>query len=82
MPAGGKVVSKKEFNEQGFTELTLSNGVRVILKSTDFKNDEILMSAYSPGGTSLCPTEDYLSAQYSSIVVDASGIASFNADAL
>ena len=37
----------------GITEWTLSNGVRVVLEPTTFKQDEILFRAFSPGGTSL-----------------------------
>ena len=37
------------------TVLTLSNGVEVWLKPTDFKNDQVLLSAYALGGTSLAP---------------------------
>ena len=51
-PQAGKVV-KTEQGVFGSTILTLSNGVRVILKPTDFKADEVRMQAFSPGGTSL-----------------------------
>ncbi len=44
-PKGGKVVSEKSFEKLGMTELTLSNGVKVMLKPTDFKNDQILLKA-------------------------------------
>ncbi len=75
---GSKVTSKKENKEVGFTELTLANGIKVVLKPTDFKNDEILVSAYSPGGHSLYPDQDFLSANFSSTIVDQSGIAGFD----
>ncbi len=55
--------------------MTLSNGAKVILKNTDFKNDEILFRASSPGGYSLYDLPDYQSALYASDVIDASGIA-------
>ncbi|GEO08648.1 M16 family metallopeptidase [Segetibacter aerophilus] len=61
-PVAGKIVDEKEVNELGVTELTLSNGAKVILKPTDFKNDEILISAISKGGSSLYSDSDYLSA--------------------
>lgn len=75
---GSKVIAKKENKEVGFTELTLANGIKVVLKPTDFKNDEILVSAYSPGGHSLYPDQDFLSANFSSTIVDQSGIANFD----
>ncbi|HEY1025349.1 MAG TPA: insulinase family protein [Sphingobacteriaceae bacterium] len=80
--AGGKVVSQKSVNEIGITELTLSNGVKVVLKPTDFKNDQILFAATSPGGTSLASDENYLSAAQAASLVDASGISEFDATQL
>ena len=44
----------------GITEWRLSNGVRVVLKPTTFKQDEILFRAVSPGGTSLASDEDFI----------------------
>lgn len=77
-PAGSKVVSAKENKEFGYTELTFANGVKAVLKSTDFKNDQILFSAYSPGGNSLFPDKDIMSAMFASTIVDESGIATFD----
>lgn len=58
MPQAGSIV--KEKNAQfGFTEWTLSNGVKVYVKKTDFKNDEIILSASSRGGESLYGAEDH-----------------------
>lgn len=76
--APGKVASTRKIDEIGVTELTLSNGVRVVLKPTDFKNDEILMTAYSPGGTSLYSLEDYYSARSASEIVQQSGVSDFS----
>ncbi|MFZ4413338.1 MAG: M16 family metallopeptidase [Bacteroidales bacterium] len=75
---GSTVVAKTENKEVGFTELTLANGIKVVLKPTDFKNDEILVSAYSPGGHSLYPDQDFISANFSSEIVDQSGIGNFD----
>ncbi len=77
-PKAGKVASKKSIAELGVTELTLSNGLRVVLKPTDFKNDEILISAYSPGGTSLYSMKDYFNADYSNGLAIQSGVAGFS----
>ncbi|MCX6279897.1 MAG: insulinase family protein [Bacteroidetes bacterium] len=74
----GKIVGRKENKELGFTELKLSNGVTVVLKPTNFKNDEILISAYSPGGNSLVPDADFMSANYATQVMDMSGIGAFD----
>ncbi|AXG70337.1 putative zinc protease [Kordia sp. SMS9] len=59
LPDPGKVINKSTNPSIGVTTMNLSNGARVIYKKTDFKNDEILFSAYSLGGTSLYNDEDY-----------------------
>lgn len=74
----GKVSSEKKIAELGITELTLSNGVKVVLKPTDFKNDEIGFRAFSPGGSSLYSDADYQSAAFAATLVDNSGIAEFS----
>lgn len=77
-PSRGKVTSEKKLTEVGITELTLSNGIKVILKPTDFKNDEISFSAVSPGGTSLYSEADYQSAANAATIVNRSGLGNFN----
>lgn len=57
-PAPGKVVSEKKYGKAGVTEWTLSNGAKVVLKPTTFKDDEILFSAFSWGGRSLYGAAD------------------------
>ena len=59
-------------------EYRLENGVRVVLKPTDFQNDELLMSAFSPGGHSLYGEADYPSAANAAAIVNLSGIAGFS----
>jgi zinc protease len=75
---GSIVISKKENKDLGFTELTFGNGVKAIIKKTDFKNDEILIKAYSPGGLSLYPDKDYISAHFASDVINESGVGNFD----
>ena len=50
MPAPGRIVAEKPLKEWGATEWTLSNGVKVIVKKTDFKQDEIRLWAGAVGG--------------------------------
>ena len=50
----------------------------MILKPTDFKNDQILISAYSPGGTSLYPDNDIMSAMLASTIVTQSGLGNYD----
>ncbi len=63
----------------GTLEWTLGNGVRVILKPTEFKDDELLFHAWAPGGTSLAPDSLLPSALLSSQVVSVSGLGRFDA---
>jgi zinc protease len=53
LPVSGKIASESEDPLFGVTLYTLSNGVRVVVKQTDYKKDQILMTATSPGGTTL-----------------------------
>jgi zinc protease len=78
----GKIVSEKTDVKNGVTELRLSNGAKVVLKPTSFKNDELLYTAFSDGGTSLCNDKDYLSATLSSTIVSQSGAGKFSRPAL
>ncbi|HSU28240.1 MAG TPA: insulinase family protein, partial [Chitinophagaceae bacterium] len=75
----GRIVSSKANEELGTTTLKLSNGVTVILKSTNFKNDEIIVSAFSKGGHSLVKDADYQSAINAASLVAQSGVANFTA---
>lgn len=77
-PSPGKIIEKTINQNLGLTTLTLNNGIKVVLKPTDFKNDEILMSAYSLGGHSIYPDEDYFSASYASQIISQSGVKSFS----
>lgn len=79
---GAKVTSTNRIEEYDITEWRLSNGVKVVVKPTDFKNDEILFTSYSWGGWSLYPEKDYWSAASSDEIVDESGVGDFDATAL
>ena len=78
LPVTSKVAKRTDNNIFGFTELTFGNGVRMILKSTDFKNDEIVLSAYSPGGTSLYPDGDIMSATLAATIISRSGLGEYD----
>ncbi len=78
----GKVVETKEIASVGAKELTLSNGIKVVIKPTTFKNDEILMSALSEGGMSLYPVSDLPSANFATQMVDRAGIGALDLPSL
>ena len=76
-PKAGKIV-KTEEGPFGSTALTLSNGVRVVLKTTDFKADEIRMRAFSPGGTSVFGTKEALQLKMLNSVAGLGGLGNFS----
>ncbi|HEX6559723.1 MAG TPA: pitrilysin family protein, partial [Longimicrobiales bacterium] len=78
-PQPGAVVAESRDSATGVTRWTLSNGVRVLLKPTDFQNDQVVVRAYSPGGTSLVPDKDFVSAEFATAVVGMSGVGQFDA---
>jgi zinc protease len=73
----GKIISEKKIEKPGVTELVLSNGVKIILKPTNFKNDEIRFKAFSPGGTSYSDT-DFQSATNASPLIEAMGLGNYS----
>ena len=78
MPRKGKIKSVTRNEEFGMTEWVLSNGVKVVIKTTDFKADEIQMRGFSKGGLSLVKTDDLPSAMVATDIVEYSGIGGFN----
>jgi zinc protease len=77
-PTPGKISSQKENKVLGLTELTFANGVRVILKPTDFKNDQVVMTGSRFGGHYLFAPADRYNAEYSSTVVSQMGVGQFS----
>ncbi len=73
-------ISKTTVRESiGITEWELANGVKVVLKPTNFKEDEIELRAFSPGGMSLASDEDIIAARTAAQVVVAGGVGGFSA---
>ena len=62
----------------GYKELELSNGARVILKKTDFKQDEIRMSAFQRGGQSLYGEKDWATLNMMSALSSVTGVGNFS----
>ncbi len=77
VPTPGTVVETEVEEAHGVTRLTLSNGVQVVMKPTDFKNDEVLMAATSPGGTSLVEDAVYTPASFAAQLIGQSGVGAF-----
>src|SRR6056297_4181879 len=61
-----------------YHEFTLSNGARVVYRQTDYKNEQILFSAFSYGGASLVEDEDYYAAVMAPSFVRAAGLGEYS----
>ena len=80
-PTAGKVV-KVEAAPLGYTKWTLSNGAMVYLKKTDYKKDQVIMTAFSKGGTSLFDAKEKHNYSIINEVATLGGIGEFNNDDL
>lgn len=78
VPAPGAITRERRIPEVGVIEWTLANGARVLVKPTDFKADEILFRATSPGGTSLASDADHVAATTAASVVPLGGLGRFD----
>jgi zinc protease len=77
-PARGTIVKSTTRPGFGISEWELSNGVKVVLKPTTFKEDQILFRGFSPGGTSLAPDADFIAADSASQIISAGGLGRFS----
>jgi zinc protease len=78
MPKKGKIKKESTNNTFGYKELELSNGARVILKKTDYKKDEITMSAFQRGGQSLYCQKDWANLQMLDMLNSFTGVGNFS----
>jgi zinc protease len=76
-PKAGSIVSETVDEKIGTTQLTLSNGVKVVLKPTDFNNDQVILGGLRYGGWSLLPDRDVFTAHYASSIVGQMGVLNY-----
>ena len=74
IPTPGSIIEEETIEVIDAVRWTLSNGITVVAKQTDFKDDEVEFTAFSPGGTSLVSDEHYVSALYADDLIDGSGV--------
>jgi zinc protease len=77
-PDPGKITGERDLVSLDMLEWTLSNGMRVLLKPTRYRANQILVTAWSAGGASLATDGDYVSAYMSDRVVSAMGVGAFD----
>jgi zinc protease len=76
-PTAGKILNETKNEQVGITTLTLSNGIKVVLKPTDFKNDQVIFTSFAKGGSSLASNNDFLSATNAGLITQG-GVGDFN----
>ena len=77
-PRAATIANTSTIAELGVTNWTLSNGIRVILKPTDFKADEVVILGTSPGGSSMLSQADFPRAREATTLVTEGGVGAFN----
>jgi zinc protease len=82
MPVAGKVTARSYNDSVQVSTFTLSNGVKVLVKPTTFKNDQVLFMGYSEGGTSVYDNRDYLNAANAAGLIAANGVGNLDPVAL
>jgi zinc protease len=78
IPAPTAVTSEVRDTVLGTWTFTLANGMRVVVKPTDFKADEVLINGFGPGGTSTVSDADHLNAEMAGTVAMFSGAGEFS----
>ena len=78
----GTITKETENKTFDYKELTLSNGATVILKKTDFKDDEVQMQAFAKGGKSLYGEADYTNLKVFDSAIGMSGLGNFSSTEL
>lgn len=78
-PTAGKITKAEKDEDFGATVWTLSNGMKVVLKNTDFKDDQILMTASAFGGTSQYAVQDPINSKVMNNVITLGGVGNFSA---
>ena len=78
LPQKGSIVNVKKDELFGYDELTLSNGVKVVLKKTDLKKDQVLLRAEGFGGSALYGEKDFANIKMFNDVIESSGLGNFS----
>ncbi|MBC8053679.1 MAG: insulinase family protein [Sphingobacteriaceae bacterium] len=78
-PSPGKIISETKNKSLKLTEITLQNGIKVILKPTDFRTNQILFTSFASGGTSVADDKNLAAARFSPTLIQSSGVGDFSA---
>lgn len=78
LPKAGTILAESKNDKLGYDDLILSNGVKVILKKTDFKENEVRLFAESKGGSSLYDKKDWANCEMFDYALMMSGLGEFD----
>jgi zinc protease len=78
----GKITTVENFEKVGVQQVTLSNGLKVFLKKTNFQNDQIIFKGFAEGGASLYPDADYQNAINAAKIITNSGAGNYGSEQL
>lgn len=81
-PQPGKIVKEAKLDALGVTEWRLANGVRVLVKPTDFEKDAVVITGSSPGGLAMASDKQYADARFADEVVGMGGVGELSAEDL
>jgi zinc protease len=77
-PHPGTIIEQKENSKLGITDLKLSNGIRILLKPTDFKNDQVVLVGSRFGGQHLADPAERFNAEYATAIISQMGVGDFS----
>jgi zinc protease len=78
LPKKGSIKKETKGDKFGYTELELSNGVKVVLKKTDLKKDQVILRAEGFGGSALYGEKDFANIKMFDDAIEASGLGNFS----
>jgi zinc protease len=78
LPTAGKIVKEVAGKKFDYKELTLSNGATVILKQTDLKKDQVIITSEGFGGSSIYGEQDFANIKMFDEAIEASGLGNFS----
>ncbi|MGI6242699.1 MAG: M16 family metallopeptidase [Prevotella sp.] len=82
LPKPGKIQKEQKSKKFDYNILTLSNGVTVLLKNTDYKKDQVIMSGWGGAGSSVYGEADFANIKAFDDVIDGSGLGNFSSTEL
>jgi zinc protease len=78
LPTPGKIKKEEKSKKFDYDILTLDNGVTVLLKKTDYKKDQVIMSGLGGAGSSVYGKDDFANIKTFDSVIDGSGLGNFS----